>query len=148
MMQEVLRTLPTMADLIGGHMADLFAGVRSVADWAKRLKPSVLAEARSAYDAYRKGDTEPMKDFLRRCLRLWPVLEDHCPSPRGHPRACEFPTVPVPASAAAPRLRWSRRDHSLGRRSDASGNGTFSDWSGGLIVGMANAFDQVVFPVE
>ncbi|WP_328786042.1 hypothetical protein OHT68_48785 (plasmid) [Streptomyces canus] len=78
MMQEVLRTLPTMADLIGGHMADLFAGVRSVADWAKRLKPSVLAEARYAYDAYRKGDTEPMKDFLRRCLCLWPVLEDHC----------------------------------------------------------------------
>jgi hypothetical protein len=78
MMQEVLRTLPTMADLIGGHMADLFAGVRSVADWAKRLKPSVLAEARYAYDAYMKGDTEPMKDFLRRCLCLWPVLEDHC----------------------------------------------------------------------
>lgn len=77
-MQEVLRTLPTMADLIGGHMADLFAGVRSVADWAKRLKPSVLAEARYAFDAYMKGDTEPMKDFLRRCLRLWPVLEDHC----------------------------------------------------------------------
>ncbi|WP_041820515.1 hypothetical protein [Streptomyces davaonensis] len=77
-MQEVLRTLPTMADAIGGHMADLFAGVRSVADWAKRLKPSVLAEARYAFDAYVKGDTEPMKDFLRRCLRLWPVLEDHC----------------------------------------------------------------------
>ncbi|MGA5207963.1 hypothetical protein [Streptomyces variegatus] len=78
MMQEVLRTLPTMADLIGGHMADLFAGVRSVADWAKRLKPSVLAEARYAFDAYMRGDTEPMKDFLHRCLRLWPVLEDHC----------------------------------------------------------------------
>ncbi|MEU3901590.1 hypothetical protein [Streptomyces sp. NPDC045251] len=77
-MQEVLRTLPTMTDLIGGHMADLFAGVRSVADWTKRLKPSVLAEARYAFDAYMKGDTEPMKDFLRRCLRLWPVLEDHC----------------------------------------------------------------------
>ncbi len=77
-MQEVLRTLPPMADAIGGHMADLFAGVRSVADWAKRLKPSVLAEARYAFDAYMKGDTEPMKDFLRRCLRLWPVLEDHC----------------------------------------------------------------------
>lgn len=78
MMQEVLRTLPPLADLIGGHMADLFAGVRSVADWAKRLRPSVLAEARYAFDAYMKGDTEPMKDFLRRCLRLWPVLEDHC----------------------------------------------------------------------
>ncbi|MER5200983.1 hypothetical protein ACWD3J_46465 [Streptomyces sp. NPDC002755] len=78
MMQEVLRTLPPMADLIGGHIADLFAQVRSVADWAKRLKPSVLAEARYAFDAYVKGDTEPMKDFLRRCLRLWPVLEDHC----------------------------------------------------------------------
>jgi hypothetical protein len=78
MMQEVLRTLPPMADFIGGHMADLFARVRSVADWAKRLKPSVLAEARYAFDAYVKGDTEPMKDFLRRCLRLWPVLEDHC----------------------------------------------------------------------
>jgi hypothetical protein len=78
MMQEVLRTLPTVTDLLGGHMADLFAGARSVADWAKRLKPSVLAEARYAYDAYRKGDTEPMRDFLRRCLRLWPVLEDHC----------------------------------------------------------------------
>lgn len=77
-MQEVLRTLPTMTDFIGGHMADLFAGVRSVADWAKRLKPSVLAEARYAFDAYMKGDTDPMKDFLRRCLRLWPVLEDHC----------------------------------------------------------------------
>lgn len=67
-----------MADLIGGHVADLFAGVRSVADWAKRLKPFVLAEARYAFDAYMKGDTEPMKEFLRRCLRLWPVLEDHC----------------------------------------------------------------------
>ncbi|MGW0545342.1 hypothetical protein ACWD0D_34355 [Streptomyces griseoincarnatus] len=78
MMQEVLRPLPTMADLIGGHMADLFAGAPFVDDWAKRLKPSVLAEARYAYDAYKKGDTEPMKDFLRRCLRLWPVLEDHC----------------------------------------------------------------------
>ena len=78
MVQEVLRTLPPMADLIGGHVADLFAGVRSVTDWAKRLKPSVLAEARYAFDAYMKGDTEPMKDFLRRCLRLWPVLEDHC----------------------------------------------------------------------
>ncbi|MEV1070037.1 hypothetical protein [Streptomyces sp. NPDC050263] len=78
MMQEVLRTLPPMADLIGGHIADLFAQVRSVADWAKRLKPSLLAEARYAFDAYVKGDTEPMKDFLRRCLRLWPVLEDHC----------------------------------------------------------------------
>ncbi|MFL9658707.1 hypothetical protein ACJ7VE_33925 [Streptomyces sp. PB17] len=78
MMQEALRTLPSVADLIGGHMADLFAGVRSVADWAKRLRPSVLAEARYAFDAYMKGDTEPMKDFLRRCLRLWPVLEDHC----------------------------------------------------------------------
>ncbi|MEV5523683.1 hypothetical protein AB0N43_24875 [Streptomyces pseudogriseolus] len=78
MMQEVLRTLPPLADLIGGHMANLFAGVRSVADWTKRLRPSVLAEARYAFDAYMKGDTEPMKDFLRRCLRLWPVLEDHC----------------------------------------------------------------------
>ncbi|MFI1328229.1 hypothetical protein ACH4TI_33780 [Streptomyces rochei] len=78
MMQEALRTLPSMADLIGGHMADLFAGVRSVADWAKQLRPSVLAEARYAFDAYMKGDTVPMKDFLRRCLRLWPVLEDHC----------------------------------------------------------------------
>jgi hypothetical protein len=78
MMQEALRTLPSIADLIGGHMADLFAGVRSVADWAKRLRPSVLAEARYAFDAYMKGDTEPMRDFLRRCLRLWPVLEDHC----------------------------------------------------------------------
>ncbi|MFE7620564.1 hypothetical protein [Streptomyces sp. NPDC057496] len=78
MMQEALRTLPSMADLISGHMADLFAGVRSVADWAKRLRPSVLAEARYAFDAYMKGDAEPMKDFLRRCLRLWPVLEDHC----------------------------------------------------------------------
>ncbi|MFB6772800.1 hypothetical protein [Streptomyces sp. NPDC056337] len=77
-MQEVLRTLPSVADLIGGHMADLLAGVRSVADWAKRLRPSVLAEARYAFDAYMKGDAEPMKDFLRRCLRLWPVLEDHC----------------------------------------------------------------------
>lgn len=78
MMQEALRSLPSMSDLIGGHMADLFAGVRTVADWAKRLRPSVLAEARYAFDAYMKGDTEPMKDFLRRCLRLWPVLEDHC----------------------------------------------------------------------
>ncbi|MFF2313482.1 MULTISPECIES: hypothetical protein [Streptomyces] len=78
MMQELLRSLPSMSDLIGGHMADLFAGVRSVADWAKRLRPSVLAEARYAFDAYMKGDTEPMKDFLRSCLRLWPVLEDHC----------------------------------------------------------------------
>ncbi|WP_432101235.1 hypothetical protein [Streptomyces sp. WAC 04229] len=78
MMQEALRTLPSMADLIGGHMADLLAGVRSVADWTKRLRPSVLAEARYAFDAYMKGDTEPMKDFLHRCLRLWPVLEDHC----------------------------------------------------------------------
>ncbi|MDQ0408695.1 hypothetical protein ABVB69_35030 [Streptomyces sp. NPDC000349] len=77
-MQEVLRTLPSVADLIGGHMADLLAGARSVADWAKRLRPSVLAEARYAFDAYMKGDAEPMKDFLRRCLRLWPVLEDHC----------------------------------------------------------------------
>ncbi|MCX0241824.1 hypothetical protein [Streptomyces drozdowiczii] len=76
--QEALRTLPSMADFIGGHMADLFAGVRSVADWAKWLRPSVLAEARYAFDAYMKGDPEPMKDFLRRCLRLWPVLEDHC----------------------------------------------------------------------
>ncbi|MFJ6785293.1 hypothetical protein [Streptomyces yangpuensis] len=78
MMQEALRTLPSVSDLIGGHMADLFAGVRSVADWAKRLRPSVLAEARYAFDAYMNGDTEPMKDFLCRCLRLWPVLEDHC----------------------------------------------------------------------
>jgi hypothetical protein len=78
MVQEILRTRPPLADLIGSHVADLFAGVRSVADWAKRLKPSVLAEARYAFDAYMKGDTEPMKDFLRRCLRLWPVLEDHC----------------------------------------------------------------------
>ncbi|MET9847856.1 hypothetical protein [Streptomyces ossamyceticus] len=78
MVQEVLRTRPPLADLIGGHVADLFAGVRSVADWAKRLKPSVLAEARYAFEAYMEGDTEPMKDFLRRCLRLWPVLEDHC----------------------------------------------------------------------
>ncbi|MCX5559476.1 hypothetical protein [Streptomyces sp. NBC_00038] len=71
-------TLAPLADLIGGHVADLFAGVRSVADWAKRLKPSVLAEARYAFDAYMEGDKEPMKEFLRRCLRLWPVLEDHC----------------------------------------------------------------------
>lgn len=78
LVQEVLRTLPPMADLFGGHVADLFAGVRSATDWAKRLKPSVLAEARYAFDAYMKGDTKPMKDFLRRCLRLWPVLEDHC----------------------------------------------------------------------
>ncbi|MFE3469481.1 hypothetical protein [Streptomyces sp. NPDC059185] len=78
LMQEALRTMPSMADLIGGHMADLFAGVQSVAAWARRLRPSVLAEARYAFDAYMKGDTEPMKDFLRRCLRLWPVLEDHC----------------------------------------------------------------------
>ncbi|WP_343239765.1 hypothetical protein [Streptomyces sp. SID9913] len=78
MMQETLRTLPSVANLIGGHMADLFAGVRTVTDWAKRLKPSVLAEARYAFDAYMKGDTEPMKDFLRRYLRLCPVLEDHC----------------------------------------------------------------------
>jgi hypothetical protein len=76
--QEILRTRWPLADFIGGHMADLFAGVRSVADWAKRLKPSVLAEARYAFDAYMKGDKEPMKEFLRRCLRLWPVLEDHC----------------------------------------------------------------------
>lgn len=75
--QEVLRNLPPMADFIGGHMAELFVGVRFVADWAKRLKPSVLAEARYAFDAYMKGDKEPMKNFLRRCLRLWPVLEDH-----------------------------------------------------------------------
>ncbi|MFE7757204.1 hypothetical protein [Streptomyces sp. NPDC057429] len=78
MMQEAMRTLPSMADLIGGHIADLFAGIQSAAHWAKRLRPSVLAEARYAFDAYMKGDTEPMKDFLRRCLRLWPVLEDHC----------------------------------------------------------------------
>ncbi|MBB6079283.1 hypothetical protein [Streptomyces paradoxus] len=78
MMQEILRTRPPLADFIGGHVADLFAGVRSVADSAKRLRPSVLAEARYAFDAYREGDTEPMKDFLRRCLRLWPVLEDPC----------------------------------------------------------------------
>ncbi|MEU1124660.1 hypothetical protein ABZ371_14090 [Streptomyces sp. NPDC005899] len=78
MMQEAMRTLPSMADLIGGQMADLFAGIQSFAHWAKRLRPSVLAEARYAFDAYMKGDTEPMKDFLRRCLRLWPVLEDHC----------------------------------------------------------------------
>ncbi|MER5228163.1 hypothetical protein [Streptomyces flaveus] len=78
MVQDILAVRPRLADLIGGHVADLFAGVRSVADWAKRLKPSVLAEARYAFDAYRKGDTEPMKEFLRRCLRLWPVLEDHC----------------------------------------------------------------------
>ncbi|WP_345601583.1 hypothetical protein [Streptomyces chumphonensis] len=78
MMQEILRTLPSMADFIGGHMADLFTGVQTVADWATRLRPSVLAEARYAFAAYSKGDTEPMKDFLRRCLRLWPVLEDHC----------------------------------------------------------------------
>ncbi|MGN9822081.1 hypothetical protein ACTMUQ_43250 [Streptomyces sp. SD11] len=76
--QEILRTRRPLADLIGGHMADLFAGVQSVADWAKQLKPSVLAEARYAFDAYMKGDKEPMKEFLRRCLRLWPVLEDHC----------------------------------------------------------------------
>ncbi|MEU9261755.1 hypothetical protein ACN6LF_005688 [[Kitasatospora] papulosa] len=78
MMQEALRTLPSIADLIGGHMVGLFGGGRSVADWAKRLRPSVLAEARYAFDAYMKGDTDPMKDFLRHCLRLWPVLEDHC----------------------------------------------------------------------
>ncbi|MFE5049042.1 hypothetical protein ACFRAI_22300 [Streptomyces sp. NPDC056637] len=78
MMQEICRTLPSLENLIGGHVADLFAGVGSVADWAKRLKPPVFAEARYAYDAYRKGDTEPMKAFLRRCLRLWPVMEDHC----------------------------------------------------------------------
>ena len=78
MMQEILRTRPPLAGFIGGHVADLFAGVRSAADWAKRLRPSVLAEARYAFDAYREGDTEPMKDFLRRCLRLWPVLEGHC----------------------------------------------------------------------
>ena len=77
-MQEILRTRQPLADLIGGHMADLFAGLRSVTDWAKRLKPSVLAEARYAFDAYMKGDKEPMKEFLRHCLRLWPVLEDHC----------------------------------------------------------------------
>ncbi|WP_406490737.1 hypothetical protein OHB06_01410 [Streptomyces sp. NBC_01604] len=77
-MQDVFRTRPPLADLIGGHVADLFAGVRSVADWAMRLKPSILAEARYAVDAYMKGDKEPMKEFLRRCLRLWPVLEDHC----------------------------------------------------------------------
>lgn len=76
--QEILRTRRPLADLIGGHMVDLFAGVQSVADWAKQLKPSVLAEARYAFDAYMKGDKEPMKEFLRRCLRLWPVLEDHC----------------------------------------------------------------------
>ncbi|MFF4041085.1 hypothetical protein [Streptomyces sp. NPDC001816] len=78
MVLEIIRPLPSLTDLIGGHVADLFAGVRSVADWVKRLKPSVLAEARYAFHANMKGDTEPMKDFLRRCLRLWPVLEDHC----------------------------------------------------------------------
>lgn len=77
MVQDILAMRPRLADVIGGHVADLFAGVRSVADWAKRLKPSVLAEARYAFDAYLKGDKEPMKEFLRRCLRLWPVLEDH-----------------------------------------------------------------------
>ncbi|UXX98007.1 hypothetical protein N7U49_47760 (plasmid) [Streptomyces sp. AD2-2] len=76
--QQILRTHPPLTDLIGSHWADLFARFRSVADWAKRLKPSVLAEARYAFDAYVKGDTRPMKEFLHRCLRLWPVLEDHC----------------------------------------------------------------------
>jgi hypothetical protein len=78
MMQEILRTRPPLADFIGGHGAALLARVRSVADWAKRLRPSVLPEARYAFDAYLEGDAEPMEDFLRRCLRLWPVLEDHC----------------------------------------------------------------------
>ncbi|MGQ4343154.1 hypothetical protein ACN6LF_002842, partial [[Kitasatospora] papulosa] len=34
--------LSSIADLIGGHMVGLFGGGRSVADWAKRLRPSVL----------------------------------------------------------------------------------------------------------
>ncbi|MDH6455514.1 hypothetical protein M2155_008013 [Streptomyces sp. SAI-119] len=76
--QEFLRLRPLLAGVIGGHVVELFAAGRSAADWAKRLAPSVLAEARYAFDAYRKGDAEPMKEFLRRCLRLWPVLEDHC----------------------------------------------------------------------
>ncbi|MFJ5730929.1 hypothetical protein [Streptomyces paradoxus] len=78
MMQEILRTRPPLTDFTGGHVADLFAGIRSVADRAKRMGPSALAEARYAFHAYLAGDAEPMKDFLRRCLRLWPVLEDHC----------------------------------------------------------------------
>ncbi|WP_344260844.1 hypothetical protein [Streptomyces sodiiphilus] len=77
MMQELLRSLPSM-DLIGSHAAHLFAEIGSVTDWAKQLKPSVLAEARYAFDAYMKGDPEPMKNFLHRCLRLRPVSEDHC----------------------------------------------------------------------
>jgi hypothetical protein len=76
--QDVLAIRPLLADFIGGYLADLMAGAQSIADWAKRLKPSVLAEARYAYEAYIEGDPEPMKRFLRRCLRLWPVLEDHC----------------------------------------------------------------------
>jgi hypothetical protein len=67
-----------LADLISGHLAKLVAGARSLADWAKHLKPSVLADARYAFAAYCQGDPEPMKEFLLHCLQLWPVLEDHC----------------------------------------------------------------------
>jgi hypothetical protein len=78
MVQDALRIRLSLADLIGGHVAGLFAGMRSFADWAMQLEQSVLAEARYAFGAYLKGDKEPMKEFLHRGLRLWPVLEDHC----------------------------------------------------------------------
>ncbi|MFI9754344.1 hypothetical protein [Streptomyces collinus] len=68
MTQEILPTRPPLADVIGSHGAALFARVRSVADRARRLRPTVPAEASYAFDAYLEGDAEPMKDFLRRCL--------------------------------------------------------------------------------
>jgi len=75
--QDVLAVGPRLVDLIGGHVADHITGFRSVADWSNWLEPSVLAEARYAFTAYMKGDTEPMK-VLHRCLRLRPVQEDRC----------------------------------------------------------------------
>ncbi|MFE7514128.1 hypothetical protein ACFU8I_23310 [Streptomyces sp. NPDC057540] len=77
MVQEILHFLPSM-NLIGSHVTHLFAEIGAVTDWAKQLKPSALAEARYAFDAYMKGDPEPMKRFLHRCLRPRPVSEDHC----------------------------------------------------------------------
>lgn len=59
MTQEILPTRPPLADVIGGHVAALFARVRSVADRAKRLRPSVPAEARSQQPRPDSGPPAP-----------------------------------------------------------------------------------------
>jgi hypothetical protein len=81
-MQRILKDSfairPLLAELIGDRLSGVLAGVRASVAWVERLRPSVLADARYAYKAYMAGDREPMKRFLLRSLRLWPVTEDHC----------------------------------------------------------------------